>query len=1583
MSRPALIIAVAAAGLACVKDRSCRDNTVLVNVDFADSRDLVDGVALKVRLDDAPAVDLLPIERPPGVDRDRLELAVQNYASHKKLSLQYAPRKGENVVGPWQEEVVEIKPGCTTIDLIVAIGGGDAGLADALALLGIDARQDGTVVATGVDGVSPRDVEPDVLVAMPEVGVVDALAQPDMPVAPESDAPPENTAPVDLPVAVVVVDAPLAQNLPSGAASDATLDASPEVPAGLRQDVAPDGPTDTGQVGCFIDSTPYAAGAANPANACQTCQPTLSASTWTNASNGTACGSGQVCSVGICRLGCWLDGSFFPAAATKPGNTCQYCNPTLSAGAWSTENDGTSCGNGQMCNAGLCGTGCRVSGTFYTSGAANPANACQTCQPGTSDTAWTNSANGTSCGPGQVCSSAGCQSGCWIDRTLYSSGAAKPGNPCQTCQPGVSVTAWTNAASTTACPAGQVCNAGACQPGCSIGGTYYATDAANPSNACQACKPGVARALWTDLADGTGCGTGKICSAASCQAGCWIDSIFRATAATKSDNACQSCQPSVSGAAWTNVGDGTSCGNQQGCSGGACVQVGCFIDSTPFAAGAANPANACQTCQPALLGSSWTNVSNGTGCGSGQVCNAGICCIGCWVYGAYYAAAATKPDNACRSCKPTLSASAWSTENDGTSCGNGQVCNAGLCGTGCWISSTFHASGAANPANPCQTCQPGTSNTAWSGIANGASCGAGQVCSSETCQSGCWIESTLYSSGAAKPGNPCQTCQPGVSVTAWTSAVSTTACPAGQACSAGACQPGCSIGGTYYATDALNPGNACQACKPGTSVALWTDFADGTGCGTGKVCSAASCQAGCWIDSSFRAAAAAKPDNACQSCQPTVSGTAWTNVGNGTSCGNQQECSGGVCVQVGCVIDSTPYAAGAANPANACQTCQPALSGSTWTNASNGTGCGSGQVCSVGICRFGCWQDGAYYPVAATKPGNACQYCNPTLSTAAWTSENDGTSCGSGQVCNAGLCGTGCWISSTLYTSGAVNPANACQTCQPGSSASAWTNSGNGASCGAGQVCSSTTCQSGCWIDSTLYSSGAAKPGNPCQTCQPGTSVTAWTNTASTTACPTGQVCTAGACQPGCSIGGTYYATDAANPSNACQVCKPGTSTTGWTNVTDGTGCGSGKVCSAASCQAGCWIDSTFRATGATKPDNACQSCQPGASGTAWTNVGDGTSCGNQQGCSAGVCGSGCWINSVFYTSGTAKSDNPCQSCQPGTSTTAWTNVADSTGCGSGQVCYLGTCGDCVPGTPRCKNASTRQICQANRTWLDDTPACIFGCNSRAGSCYPDCTPDALGCSTNAEPKQCDASGHWQVVGAACTYGCNSGSGTCYPQCTPNALGCSTSTQPRQCDASGMWQNLTACIAGKEECVGAGNCLKVDGRACAVPGQCASGVCTTFYVDADGDGYTINPASFCGTSPPSGYVSSSLGTDCCDSDANAHPGQTVYFTTTRIGCGGYDYNCAGGDEQQYTATFNVNFTSLIVCGAGPAGGAWSAVTVPPACGASGSWMLLTDCFCMAGMSGPQRCPYSGCIPSTCYQGCAGFTCGSSRTQACR
>ncbi len=286
-----------------------------------------------------------------------------------------------------------------------------------------------------------------------------------------------------------------------------------------------------------------------------------------------------------------------------------------------------------------------------------------------------------------------------------------------------------------------------------------------------------------------------------------------------------------------------------------------------------------------------------------------------------------------------------------------------------------------------------------------------------------------------------------------------------------------------------------------------------------------------------------------------------------------------------------------------------------------------------------------------------------------------------------------CVIGGSSYPGGTVNPSDACQVCDPSKSTSAWSSAPDGKSCASGEVCSSGTCGPGCFISGTYYAASAPNPANPCQGCVPATSTTSWTSLATGTACGAGEVCNAGACQTGCYIGGMFYASGAANPSNACQSCQPATSTTAWSNVSDGTSCGS-EICIGGVCGSGCVISGTTYTSGASNPANPCQSCQPATSSTSWTNSSDGTGCGAGEVCSGGTCGSGCFIGGTVYAPGTANPANSCQSCQPGTSTTVWSNVPDETSCPSGSCCtgtcvdeasdtsHCGGCGISCPGTP-------------------------------------------------------------------------------------------------------------------------------------------------------------------------------------------------------------------------------------------------------------------------------------------------------------
>jgi len=245
--------------------------------------------------------------------------------------------------------------------------------------------------------------------------------------------------------------------------------------------------------------------------------------------------------------------------------------------------------------------------------------------------------------------------------------------------------------------------------------------------------------------------------------------------------------------------------------------------------------------------------------------------------------------------------------------------------------------------------------------------------------------------------------------------------------------------------------------------------------------------------------------------------------------------------------------------------------------------------------------------------------------------------------------------------------------------------------------------------------------------------------------------------------------------------------------------------------------------------------------------------------------------------------------------------------CATPKMCDgNGNCGDCVPGTTKCKDSVTQQLCSVARAW-EDNVICSFGCQVSANTCFPQCSPTTKRCSGG---------------------------------------------QPQSCDAQGLWQNLSACGSGTE-CSGAGVCLKSNGQTCSSFGECAAGTCNTYYQDRDGDGYAGATGTYCGQTPPTGWIATTNGVDCCDTDINAHPGQTGYFATARTGCGGYDYNCSGTDELQYPSG-NVTCTLGSSCG----GNSWC--SPPPACGVAGNFCQCSydstyGCFVRSRTAMTQGC----------------------------
>jgi hypothetical protein len=155
---------------------------------------------------------------------------------------------------------------------------------------------------------------------------------------------------------------------------------------------------------------------------------------------------------------------------------------------------------------------------------------------------------------------------------------------------------------------------------------------------------------------------------------------------------------------------------------------------------------------------------------------------------------------------------------------------------------------------------------------------------------------------------------------------------------------------------------------------------------------------------------------------------------------------------------------------------------------------------------------------------------------------------------------------------------------------------------------------------------------------------------------------------------------------------------------------------------------------------------------------------------------------------------------------------------------------------------------------------------------------------------------------------------------------------------SGFDTNSTPACSGNNTCSAAGTCLLGPGQPCTANTQCAAGVCNFFWRDADGDGRGASTnVRVCGTTPPPGYAVSS--DDCCDSDSRAFPGQTMLFTTPRITCGGFDFDCDTIDA--------VGDTTVQKCDTADCRSGWCLRNTPtspcsgsaPSCGVTASWLF--------------------------------------------
>jgi hypothetical protein len=539
-----------------------------------------------------------------------------------------------------------------------------------------------------------------------------------------------------------------------------------------------------------------------------------------------------------------------------------------------------------------------------------------------------------------------------------------------------------------------------------------------------------------------------------------------------------------------------------------------------------------------------------------------------------------------------------------------------------------------------------------------------------------------------------------------------------------------------------------------------------------------------WDFRSCWAGGTCQPADACLTgtiaCDPAPACVPSGNAPDGTSCGADQVCSSGACV--GCVESA------ACTPADVCHTGIQSCSAGPVCNdtgdpAPNGSNCGVDQACTDGVCTCVSGPSETCQPIVCNTAAIACDTGSPVCTQ---TPVSDGTSCGTNLACTGGVC------TCVPGPSQSCQPADACHdaaiTCDTGSPVCTQTAKQDGTTCGIDQVCSAGAC-----VSCVEGPDASCQPIDVCNTaaisCATGGPVCEQTPTNEGGICGTDRICTGGVCtcDPGPSA--------TCSPVNACNTAEitcdgSGNPVCTQTPTNEGLSCGTDRICAAGACVCDPGPSATC------SPVNACNTAEITCDGSGnpvctQTPTNEGLSCGTDRICTGGVC---------TCVPGPSASCQPIDACHDaaiacdgsGNPVCEQTPVTDGTSCGIDQVCWGGVCGSCV-GAPDGTPCGTDQVCSAQSCVAcaegsTCTPEPLSACRTGIRSCSagPVCTdtgvaPDDQVCGTDlvcsAGACVCDPGPSPSCVALECNTAeitCDTGDPVCTQTPVPDDTPCST-----------------------------------------------------------------------------------------------------------------------------------------------------------------------------------------------------------------
>ena len=1081
----------------------------------------------------------------------------------------------------------------------------------------------------------------------------------------------------------------------------------------------------------------------NDANVCtnDSCDPKVGcvylpfdASTSAQCDDGNPCTFGDLCDKGGC----------------SPGKMVCECKTDLDC---APKDDGNPCDGGLVCKQGACVN----DGKVVTCPAGASTCVTSACDPKSGQCVSFAAPDGISCGAAGVCTTGGtCKAGSCQGATVA---GCDDGNACtkDSCDAtGCSHAAMTGTACDDGnpCTSGEVCGSGGtCGGGtgkctCKVDSECTAFDDGNLCNgvfSCQGgqCQPKVGSVVTCDKSQDGPCQI-NVCDSKT--GGCGLSKQPGGMACSDGD-ACtlsEACTNGVcSGGSPANCDDGNAC-TADGCSPiGGCTHV-----NTTLACDDGNPCTLSDACTGGkCVGSGKCECLTDSDCkNDANLCNGMVKCTGnvCQTDPKTVVSCDPSKSTACalNACEAATGVCSLTPVPDGTQCTDNSVCTgkdqcvAGTCtgtvatcddGNACTTDTCSAIAGCVNTANT-GPCDDGNACSAPDSCLKGGCAPGPNVCGACKIDSDCKDDGDLCNGTVQCVANQCQT-KPGSAIT----------CPAGDACTAVACQAAsgqclktaksdgqacddntaCTgnsacFGGQCIGSSPLNCDDnsvctidSCDAKSGCTHTAVPGACDDGDLCTIGDACSpsgtcipgANQCQClqngdcakfedgnicngtlvctanKCVVKTGSVVTCAA--GSACSSslCEPKSGICVATAKPNGTACDDKSLCTNGENCQGG-NCSGAPITC---SDNNLCtlDNCDAAL-GCTHPNAPVGTGCDDGNKCTTGdTCSGG----------KCTSGANTCQ-CTVTADCAKF---EDGDVCNGTLVCTASQCALN---PATIVTCADDGKACTDLVCDKGSGQCGSVNLGDGSACGGTELCGGIgSCKAG----TCAGSSGCQDDGNPC----------------TTASCDGKGVCTqgngTGACDDGnvCTVGDTCSAGACKSGANQCQ-CKVDSDCEALDN---GNLCDGVLMCSGSAC-----VPKPNSSVSCPPSVGACASnqCDPKTGKCGIVAQANGTPCDDNDACtSGGQCfGGACLVGQVNCNDSNVCTNDSCSAA----SGCVHTNVPG----GFPPT----TCNDNNPCTPidicqngKCNGPFNNCFCQNDSQCQDDNNKCNGKNTCQGGTC--------------------------------------------------------------------------------------------------------------------------------------------------------------------------------------------------------------------------------------------------------------------------